>query len=84
MSFYCLHGMSESHCGTALKKNTLKQSMVYPEWYEKAFKEPIFLSEEQLFGVVRTTGDSNITESGSVRLLLWSPVGLLLSALQQE
>lgn len=42
-----------NHIWNILKKNALKQSMVYLEWYEKK-KIPMnqFLSEEQLFGVV--------------------------------
>lgn len=40
-----------NHIWNILKKNALKQSMVYLEWYEKK-KIPMnqFLSEEQLLG----------------------------------
>ena len=50
-SFCLLHMECENHIWNILKKNALKQSMVYLEWYEKK-KIPMnqFLSEEQLLG----------------------------------
>ncbi|MFR7898678.1 MAG: helix-turn-helix domain-containing protein [Ruminococcus sp.] len=50
-SFCLLHMECVNHIWNILKKNALKQSMVYLEWYEKK-KIPMnrFLSEEQLLG----------------------------------
>ena len=49
--FLLLHMECVNHIWNILKKNALKQSMVYLEWYEKK-KIPMnqFLSEEQLLG----------------------------------
>ena len=50
-SFCLLHMECENHIWNILKKNALKQSMVYLEWYEiKKIPMNRFLSEEQLLG----------------------------------
>ena len=50
-SFCLLHMECVNHIWNILKKNALKQSMVYLEWYEKKkISMNRFLSEEQLLG----------------------------------
>ena len=50
-SFCLLHMECVNHIWNILKKNALKQSMVYLEWYEiKKIPMNRFLSEEQLLG----------------------------------
>ena len=50
-SFCLLHMECVNHIWNILKKNALKQSMVYLEWYEKKkISMSRFLSEEQLLG----------------------------------
>ncbi len=74
-SFCLLHMECVNHIWNILKKNALKQSMVYLEWYEKKkISMNQFLSEEQLLGALYTGSDSDnyCRIYGRVRLLLWS------------
>ena len=80
--FCLLHMECENHIWNILKKNALKQSMVYLEWYEKKKDsyEPIFIRGTAVGVVLYTGSDSdNYCRAMETPDYCWySSVGLLL------